>query len=139
MAVVVFDAEEFREGRPQFTEELISDAELETCFEMACLILDNTDKSRIPYDPDNGVTTRKTLLYMLVCHIATLSLWPIGQSGPVASASEGSVSTSFQQITLGSGSEWYSLTPCGMAFWKATAPYRLGLISKKPRHFHPWG
>lgn len=137
--VVTFDAAEFRSRFPKFTTALITDSELENAFDVACLIVENSNSSVIPYDPENGVNTRKTLLYLLVCHLATMALWPLGQSGPLASASEGSVSASFSLPQGGLTGAWFKQTPCGQAFWQASAPYRLGLISGRTCHFHPWG
>ena len=137
--VVTFNASEFRSKFPKFTTEVISDAELQNAFDIACLIVDNTDASPIPYDSDKGITTRKTLLYLLVCHLATLALWPLGQNGPIASASQGSVSTSFSLPQGGMDGSWFKQTPCGQTFWQISAPYRMGLITTKTRHFHPWG
>lgn len=136
---VIFDAKEFREAFPKFTENVITDAQLLQCFDVACLVLDNTERSSVPYDPSCGVLARKTLLYLLVCHLATLALRPAGQSGAIASASEGSVSTSFVLPQLGRGAAWYQQTPCGQTFWAAAAPYRTGLLSYKPCGVHPWG
>lgn len=87
MAVVVFDPQEFREAYPRFVDPktgqpLLTDAQLRQAFDVACLLLDNTNSSPVPYDPAHGVMIRKTLLYLLVCHLATLALWPMGQAGP---------------------------------------------------------
>lgn len=138
-SVVVFSADDFRAGFPKFTTDLITDAELQNAFDVACLIVDNTPNSPIPYDPDNNVVIRKTLLYLLVCHLATMSLWPLGQAGPLASASEGSVSSSFSLPSGGLSGAWFKQTPCGQTFWQVSAPFRMGLISGKTTHFHPWG
>lgn len=137
--VVTFNAAEFRLKFPKFTTAIISDDELQNAFDIACLIVDNTDASPIPYDPDKGIMTRKTLLYLLVCHLATMALWPLGQNGPIASASQGSVSTSFSLPQSGISAAWFNQTPCGQTFWQISAPFRMGLISGKTRHFHPWG
>lgn len=69
--IVVFNATEFRTFYPKFTEELISDEQLDNLFQLACTFIDNTDKSRFPYDPDRNIYTRKQMLYLLVCHLAT--------------------------------------------------------------------
>lgn len=137
--IVEFDAADFRARFPKFTEELITDAQLEQCFEIACAVLANDDCSRVPYDPERGVYARRTLLYLLVCHLATLSLWPAGQSGAVQSAAEGSVSTSFAVPQLGRGASWFALSPCGQTFWQASAPYRIGLMSRSEKDYHLWG
>lgn len=143
MAVVVFDPQEFLEAYPQFKKgevQLLTDAQLQQAFDVACLILDNTDAAAVPYDPDKGIMVRKTLLYLLVCHMATLALWPLGQSGPMASATEGSVSTSFSLPTT-TGKAFWNQTPCGQAFWQAIQSQ--GLVTGgryyAKKYTHPWG
>ena len=121
MAVVVFDPQEFREAYPRFVDPktgqpLLTDAQLRQAFDVACLLLDNTNSSPVPYDPAHGVMIRKTLLHLLVCHLATLALWPMGQAGPVASATEGTVSISFS-VPTATGKAFYNQTPCGQTFW----------------------
>lgn len=138
MAVVVFDPVAFREAYPRFSSELISDAQLEQAFDLACLLLDNTDASPVPYDPEQGILIRRTLLWLLVCHIATMALWPSGQSGPLSSATEGSVSVSFS-LPQNIGRAYYSQTPCGQTFWQAVQPYVVGGRYYVVRHYHPWG
>lgn len=138
MAVVEFDPAAFREAYPRFSADLISDAQLEQAFDLACLLLDNTDASPVPYDPEHGVMIRKTLLWLLVCHLATMALWPTGQSGPIASATEGSVSVSFS-IPQNAGKAFYNQTPCGQSFWQAIQKYVVGGRYFAVRHYHPWG
>ena len=94
MPIVVFDPTEFRQRRPQL--ESLSDAQLLAAFDTACLILDNSERSPVPYAPDAGVLDRKTLLDLLVCHLATLALRGGGAVGALSSATEGSVSASFR-------------------------------------------
>ena len=105
MAVVEFEPAAFREAYPRFTAELISDAQLQQAFDLACLLLDNTDASL---------------------------------SGPLSSATEGSVSVSFS-IPQNIGKAFYSQTPCGQAFWQAVQPYAAGGRYYAVRHWHPWG
>ena len=129
MSVVVFDPQEFLEVYPRFVDPktgqpLLTDAQLRQAFDVACLLLDNT--------------IRKTLLHLLVCHLATLALWPVGQSGPVSSATEGSVSASFS-VPTATGKAFYNQTPCGQAFWQAVQPYVTGGRYYAVRRYHPWG
>lgn len=143
MAVVVFSPELFLQRFPRFVnretgEQLLTNEELEQAFDIACLLCDNSDSSVIPYNPDAGVLTRQTLLYLLVCHIATMALWPLGQGGPVASATEGSVSASFS-IPQSVGADYFNATPCGQAFWQAAQGYLTGGRYFGVRHYHPWG
>ena len=136
--IVVFNATEFRTFYPKFTEELISDEQLDNLFQLACTFIDNTDKSRFPYDPDRNIYTRKQMLYLLVCHLATMELWGAGQSGPLTSATQGSVSVGFQSMDMW-GQPWFSQTPCGRTILQMLMPYALGgRIFTKP-HFHPYG
>ena len=123
MPIVVFDPTEFRQRRPQL--ESLSDAQLLAAFDTACLILDNSERSPVPYAPDAGVLDRKTLLDLLVCHLATLALRGGGAVGALSSATEGSVSASFQAPTV-AGADWFCQTPCGFADWQAVAGYRFG-------------
>ena len=136
--IVVLNATEFRTFYPKFTEELISDEQLDNLFQLACTFIDNTDKSRFPYDPDRNIYTRKQMLYLLVCHLATMELWGAGQSGPLTSATQGSVSVGFQSMDMW-GQPWFSQTPCGRTLLQMLMPYALGgRIFTKP-HFHPYG
>lgn len=141
MAVVEFDAEAFLEMYPQFSPDgksPLAPGQLQQAFDVACLLLDNSDASLVPYDPDKKVFTRRTLLFLIVCHLCTLAGWQPGQAGPMASATEGSVSVSFS-IPNVTGREYWSQTPCGQTYWQAVRPYALGgryFGMKKP---HPWG
>lgn len=143
MAVVVFDPQAFLEAYPRFRnpqtgEPLLTDAQLQQAFDVACLLLDNTDASLVPYDPDKDIMIRKTLLYLLVCHLATLALWPVGQSGPMSNATEGSVSVGFS-LPQSTGKAFYNQTPCGQTFWQAMQPYVAGGRYYAAKHYHPWG
>lgn len=135
MAVVEFDIEEFREVYPQF--EKLTDGQLRQAFDIACLLLDNTDSSPVPYDPPR-IMIRRTLLWLLVCHMATIALWQPGQTGPLASASEGSVSVSFS-LPQAMGKQYFTSTPCGQAYWQAIQPYLVGGRYYPAKHYHPWG
>ena len=99
------------------------------------------DNSIYPYDPENGITLRKDVLYLMTCHILTLQLWSgSGQGGRIASASQGSISTSFDLLKSSKDipNYWFQ-TPCGQQFWMMTAGYRKGGRFYGMRHFHPWG
>lgn len=141
MAVVVFVPGAFLEAYPQFApngKPLLSDAQLRQAFEVACLLLNNTDSSPVPYDPEHEIMIRRTFLWLIVCHLCSLALWQPGQSGPLASATEGSVSVSFSlpQVT---GKEYWNMTPCGQTYWQAIRPYVLGGRYYGMRKYHPWG
>lgn len=124
--IVTFDATEFRGFYPKFTVDVVSDIQLENYFNLACTLINNTDSSRIPYDPENSVYARKEMLYLLVCHLATMGTWDIGQTGPVQSATQGSVSVGYADLTGPPNASWYQQTPCGRTLWMMLRPYALG-------------
>lgn len=141
MAVVVFDPKAFLEAYPQFAPggvQALTDAQLRQAFDVACLILDNTDASLVPYDPEKGILVRQTLLWLIVCHLATMAMWQPGQSGPLASAGEGSVNVSFS-IPTSTGQAYWNQTPCGQTFWQAIQRYAVGGRYYAVKHYHPWG
>lgn len=114
---VVFDAAEFKILYPQFAE--LPDAVLDNYFNAATLLLDNTGKSLVV---DLG--ERKALLYMLVCHIATLKGRGDTLVGTITAAAEGKVNVS---VTPLNNANWYTQTQCGALYWAATAKYRMGV------------
>lgn len=142
MAVVEFSLDEFRTQYPRFSdEEHFPDESLRLCFDMAVELIGNTDETSLaPYDPPK-VQTRKILLYLAACHFATLDADnPGGNVGRLASASQGSVSTSFDLIKSNStAGDWWLQTQCGARFWMLTARYRLGGRFYGNQHYHPWG
>lgn len=115
--VIVFNPADFRAMYPQFAE--MSDTELTAYFNGACLLLDNT-----PSSPVTDLTERKTLLYMLTCHIATLKQNGNFAAGVITSAGEGKVNVSVQPFA---NANWYMLSECGIMYWQATAKYRVGI------------
>jgi len=137
MAIVVFNSDEFLSVYPRFSGAL-TPAQLENAFDIACLMLDNTVDSIVPYEPDKGIKDRKTLLYMLTCHLATVALWGGGQAGPVSGASEGSVSVSFAVPDVATAS-WFKSTPCGASYWQSTRKYVVGGRYIAQKYHHPWG
>ena len=139
MAVVVFDPAEFIAIKPQFAD--VSDTVLEYYFSMACGVVDNTDASPFPYAPDAAtpVLARKFIIYALMCHLLTMDQQAgKGQSGPVTSASEGSVSVGFAAPPV-SDRSFYSETACGRAFLALIRPYALGGRIAPACNYHPWG
>lgn len=137
MAIVTFDAAEFVSMYPRFAG-VLTDPQLQQAFNVACMLINNTNQSMYPYDPDNGVEDRKTMLYLLVCHLATITLWPDGQTGPVTSASEGSVSVSFF-IPDSANASWFKLTPCGQTLWMLLRGYMTGGRYYPKKYWHPYG
>lgn len=126
---VIFDPEEFRAGWPQFADPVkYPDIRLQMAFESAKAYLATLVKYPLPYDPDNGVEVRKIALYMLTCHLLTMQdQGAAGQSGPVTSATEGSVSVGFAAPLTNTGnlSDFYNRSTCGQAFWALIEPYRI--------------
>lgn len=122
MAAVVFDIPTFRSQYPQLMQ--ITDAQLEQAFNNACLLLDNTDNSIVPYDPPQQME-RETLLYLLTCHLGELALRGVGAVGNMTAAAEGSVNVTFSLPSI-TNAEWYLQTQSGFTFWQATLKYRQG-------------
>jgi len=123
-----FDIEKFRAIYPQFST--ISDEALEFMWENALFLSGIAEDSRIPVD------RKENLLFMLVCHLATLSLR--GTAGALASATEGSVSASFTTLQgKGDDADWYNLTSCGSVYWQTIKKYRFGGLWFKGRKTIP--
>ena len=123
MDSVIFDTAEFRLMYPLVAS--FSDDQLNMYFSIAESLLDNTKCSLVKDLPE-----RKTLLYMLTAHVATI--YSNVQSGsPVvgraSSASEGSVSISLDYGTMGNSERWYFQTPMGAMYWQLTKKYRSAL------------
>ena len=142
MAEVVFDADEFRALFPHLKDKaVISDDALASYFSIAADKWGGTgDHSPWPYDLSSGVTRRRDALYAFTCHLATISLWPAGQSGPVQSAGQGSVNTSFAQLNVqGLADQWYAQTPCGQMFLVMyLKPLSIGGRLYGTARHHPW-
>ena len=103
MAVVVFDIDEFRALYPNI---VATDAQLRMFFSIAEGFLDNTDCSIV-----KDVAARKTMLYLLVAHLASLNQQAESGNavvGRVASATEGSVSISLDYGTMGNNERFIS-------------------------------
>jgi hypothetical protein len=128
MAVVTFDPAQFKVAFPEFAA--VPDARLTILFTMVgATVLDNTDAS-IVVDP----LVRAPLLDLLVAHMlalygtavaGTAGSGPSGVVGRVASATEGSVSTSLEYRAASSATEaWFNQTPYGAMYWAMTAQWR---------------
>lgn len=117
-------------------------------FMLATLYLDNTDGSCPCYVDGYGysgsrggsvvrdIGQRQMLLGLLTAHIAALNAPLNGAAssnsvGRVSSATEGSVSVSFDYPMV-AGAEFYGLTKFGAMFWAATARYRMGRYFPAP-------
>jgi hypothetical protein len=114
---MTFDITKFRTVYPQFAETP-SDTSLEFMWQNALIISGIEQDSRIPADE------KENLLFMLVCHLATLA--SRGSAGPMTSAKEGEVQVSFAAPTATGDAAWYNTTPCGAAYWQIIKKYRLG-------------
>lgn len=123
MSIVLFDPEEFRSMFPE-TAATLADAQLAFAFDAACLVVSNTERSRVPYNPP-GETARKTVLYLLARHVCELELRGGGIVGTMTDASEGSVSARFSK-TDGAGADWFDQTQWGATAWRMLRPYTLG-------------
>ena len=132
--IVIFDPDLFRQQRPQFSDNTkYSDAFLQNCFNEAELICNNTDASVVPYNPANNINDRQILLYLLTCHIATLTT--SGQVGSITSATEGSVSAGFY-VDQRKGAAWFTQTQCGYMYWQMIQKYKCGGIFVPGALFH---
>lgn len=121
MAVVVFDAANFKIRYPEFVG--VADLVLSARFDEATLYLNNTDES-----PVQDITRRTVLLYLLTAHIATimgaLAGGTPGPVGRVSSATEGSVSVGFDFSAQPGSAVWFQQTQYGASFWQATSSLR---------------
>lgn len=113
---MTFDIEKFRTIYPQFAE--IPDASLEFMWQNALIVSGIADDSRIPDDQ------KENLLFMLLCHLATLA--GRGSVGAMTSAKQGEVQVSYASPTATGDAAWYNTTPCGAAYWQIIKKYRLG-------------
>lgn len=127
MATVTFNYNDFIAAYPQFN--LVSSNALQNCFIQAELICNNSDASVV-----QDVAVRKTLLWLLVAHIATLmgqtnvnvQNGTVGQSAVVGrtnSASEGSVSIS-TEMRMNNNAAYFMQTQYGATYWQMILPYR---------------
>ena len=142
MAVVIFDPENFRTLYPAFSDETKYSNELLTeYFGMAAEFVGNSDSTSFAaYDPENHVYLRKRLLDLVMCHLLTLDENMTGPVGRISSASQGSVSTSFDLLKTNSYvGDWWAQTRCGAQYWIMTARYRVGGRFYGGSNYHPWG
>jgi hypothetical protein len=122
VTVVVFNPTTFKTRYPEFAA--VSDSLLSAYFTEAGLYLSNKDNS-----PVKDVGRRELYLNMLTAHVATLggALSADGLPRPVgriSSASEGSVSVSFDATLTPGSADWFKQTQYGAAFWQATLSLR---------------
>lgn len=103
-----FDKQAFLEIYPQFSS--VSDAAFSFMWANALMI------SGLADNDNYSDAEKQNLLFMLVCHLATLA--DRGTAGAMSSATEGSVSVSYSVPTYGQEADWYMSTPCGAAYWQ---------------------
>ena len=145
MSSVVFDYSEFLARFPHIAaavdEKKLTQTFIEETYNSVAQWLGSDDANSLyPYEPTQQIYTRKNLLYLATCHLLTLSLWPQGQGGRVASATQGSVSTSFDLLKSNSLiANWWLQTPCGAQYWIQSAVYRKGGRIYIPKDYHPYG
>lgn len=123
MPAVEFSPVEFKDIYPQFGD--FADARLEFFFDGACVLVNNSEKSIVPYDPPKD-RTRKIILYALVCHACILEARGGGVVGALTSAAEGSVSSGFAPLNGPAAAAWYQQTQCGATAWQMLTPFMLG-------------
>lgn len=115
---VTLDADEFKALYPDMSDT--AEDVIEAYFSAACLLLDNTSRSRV-----KDLEERKTLLYLLTRHIAELAGRGNGLVGMLTSASQGSVSVSVNALA---DANWYDQTQWGAIYRRATNKYRKGVF-----------
>ena len=115
--VVEFDVEDFKKTHPEMNN--VDDDIFTSLFGNACLLLDNTENSRV-----QDLNERKLLLYLLILHLYYLSERGGQAVGLMTGASEGNVSASFAGLN---NANWYQQTQWGALYWQATAKYRRGV------------
>lgn len=135
--VVPWDKDLFLDTYPQFTDKL-TDGQLMQAWGIAGLILRNDAQCVVPWEPERHVFTRRSLLYLLMCHLCTLALRPYDQAGPLNSAAEGSVSSGFA-VPAKPDSTYFCQTPCGATYWQLIQQYCKGGYYFAFTEVHPWG
>lgn len=136
MAIVALDIPKFRELFPEFSD--VTDVQLQFLFDEATDYLNNTE-----YSPVQEYTKRERLLYLLMSHLAFMRYGYLdavgnriggnGLVGRISSATENSVTVSFELGAMSSGATWYTQSPYGLAFWQATKWLRMAKYYPGPR------
>ena len=130
MAAVTSDPAAFKARYPQFCAA--DSQRLGFFWQEACLLLKPGDDS-VVCDP----AERALLLWLLTAHIAMVNgiTQADGQPLPVGainSATEGSVSVSFNYNALPGTQAWYQQTQFGLMYWQFTAKYRSARYIPQP-------
>ncbi len=111
-----FNLIEFREMYAQF--ENVSDNKLKHLYRLSILIFAQSDNQSQNRDAE----TKESLLWLLVCHLASLDERGNDLVGSLSNASAGSVSTSFE-ITQQFDAAWFNQTQCGASYRQIVQPY----------------
>jgi len=120
--IVTFDLAQWRALFPEFSN--VTDQQLQgPVWTMAQVYCRNDGGG-----PVCDVTLQTELLNLMVAHIAQLLYGSTtspatGLAGPVASATEGSVSVSVG-IVVNTSNQWFMSTKYGAMFWQMAAPFR---------------
>lgn len=132
MTQVAFVYADWSTRYPEFTTT-VNTGQASDCFLQATLYLSNADDS-----PVQNLPIRTMLLYMLTAHIAQIGYGSQGQAasplvGRIDSASQGSVSVSAKSPEGLGMAGWCAQSKYGMAYWNATAAYRVARYIPPPR------
>ncbi|TAL90909.1 MAG: DUF4054 domain-containing protein [Candidimonas sp.] len=125
--VVDFDYSGWSARYPEFSTS-VSAGLAQQYFNEAQLYCDNTPCSPVTDASPGG--QRAVFLNMLTAHIAALNAPLNGQPssplvGRINSAAEGSVSVQTQLDMPAGTAQWYTQTKYGIAYWTATAQFRM--------------
>lgn len=116
----------------------ISDEYLTEKFAVICQMLGNKENSVIPYDTEKNILDRERLFFYALCHLITLENQDY--TGRVASASQGSVSTSFDLLKGGNFTkDFWAQTQCGSIFYMQFQAYTKGGRLYHSYNYHPFG
>lgn len=136
MCVVVFDYTAWSARYPALAA-VTPQATAQAMFNDASLtLLSNTDNSTV-----SDCNIRAAMFNMLVAHLAILAQRDAaggvngGLVGRIDDATEGSVHVGVADYGAAKGSEYFTQTEPGAAFWQAFRPYRQGRYQPGPRPF----
>lgn len=135
--VTVFDFSEFIALYPTFA--CLNGLAAQGYFDLAAVYHRNDG-----FGPVKLAAQQKTLMYLMTAHVATLmASGANGGAAPVgrlSSASEGSVSASFElAASMNMNQAWFAQSQYGLMYWQATAGYRqMRYVVPVPRNFTPW-
>ena len=116
----------------------ISDEYLTEKFDIVCQMFGNKDNSVIPYNKDKNILDRERLFFYAMCHLITLETQDY--NGRIASASQGSVSTSFDLLKGGNFTkDFWAQTQCGSIFYMQYQSYTKGGRLYHSYDYHPYG